>query len=410
VYRSISTVKTEMKKNNHILFYVLPMMLLAFSACNNFFGKKTNLDFIPRPDYNPKQVSYVPIQPAITGLQYPTDVIVGWDQMIYVADAGSQQIISYDISGFKLASFYIPGLKSVAQDRHLNLLAIGSIDTSINGKKYTLSAIYRLNLDNPSGYGLHFARITDTIVHPFYYKTGLSDHDVQTSFKHIAVLGDNSFYVTRSGPSNSTTQFGGPDDALIQFTAGDVFITPIQVTSYNGTYSDYFKMPMGVCTKAQPPQSNSINTSGDFYFTCLMPNYPLKVQAVKRAETPNGTFYVLDYYPPGDTGKADGFMYSPFKFELPSAITQAGDGTNYIFVVDAKKDSLYQFNAQGFEGINPPPGYNSKKNIKVSFGGKGTDLSHFNNPLGVAYYNKMVYVADAGNGRILRFKLTTDIK
>jgi hypothetical protein len=28
--------------------------------------------------------------------------------------------------------------------------------------------------------------------------------------------------------------------------------------------------------------------------------------------------------------------------------------------------------------------------------------------MAVAYFNEILYVADAGNGRILRFKLTTD--
>jgi len=399
-----------MRRSKYIWLAVLGFLWLANTGCDNFFGKKTNLDFIPVPNYNPKAIAYVPILPAITGLQTPTDVIIGWDQLLYVADAGTQMITSYDQSCVKMSSFHIPGLQSVAQDRRLNLMAIGTIDTVINGKKFTLSALYRIRLDNPGGYGLQHAVVTDTIVHPFYYKTGLSDMDAQTRFNHIAFLGDNSFYVTRTGPSNSVTQFGGPDDAVIQFTANDQFITPIQVTNLYGTYADYFKQPAGIATFAQPPQSTSINTTGNFIFTCVSPPYPLKVQEISEAITPNGVFYLLNYFQPGDTTKADGFLYDPYKFVQPTAVTLAGDGTGYIFVTDAAKDSLYQFNALGYEGVNPPPGYNSKKNIKVSFGGHGTDYSHFNQPMGVAYYNKIVYVADAGNGRVLRFKLTTDIK
>jgi len=399
-----------MKKDKFIINVLSAFVLLINTSCDNFFGKKTNLDFIPVPNYSPKAEAYIPIQPAIKGLQYPTDVIVGWDQLIYVADAGSQRIMCYDLSGDPISSFYIPGLKSVAQDRHLNLLAIGIIDTLINVKKYTLSTMYRINLDNSNGYGLQNAIITNKIVHPFYIRNNLANADTQTTFQHIAFLADNSYYVTRSGPNNSLTQIGGPDDAVIQFSPSDQFITPIQVSTSSGQFADYFKVPMGIATKAQPPQSTAVNSMGNFVFTCLASYYPLKVQEIAEVETPNGIFYNIDYFPVGDTSKADGFMYTPYKFKQPSAVTISGDGTNYIFVVDASTDSLYQFNASGFEGVTPPPSYNSKKNIKVSFGGHGSDFSHFNKPMGVAYYNKIVYVADAGNGRVLRFKLTTDIK
>jgi len=391
----------------HIAFIV--MLIFTLSGCDNFFGKKTNLDFIPVPNYSNKPVAYVPLQPDIKGLQYPTDVIVGWDQLIYVADAGAQRIYCYDLADDPMSSFYVPGLASVAQDRHLNLLAIGTIDTIINTKKFTLPAIYRINLDNPQGYGLQNAVIIHKTVHPFYFTSGFNDLDTQTRFVHIGVMGDNGYYVTRTGPSNSLTQFGGPDDAVIQFSATDSFETPIYVTTPSGEYTNYFQKPSGIATYAQPPQSTSINTSGNFIFTSVKPGFPLEVQEINQTTNMNGVFYTLNYFPVGDTSKASGFLYTPNKFVQPTAVTMAGDGTNYIWVVDAYKDSLYQFNGQGYEGVNPPAGYNSTKNIKVSFGGQGSDLSHFDHPMGVAYYNKIVYVADAGNGRILRFELTTDI-
>ncbi len=398
-------------KNRLKLIGCMAVLIFVFSSCNNFFGKKTNLDFLPPPNYSNKPVAYVPLQPGIKGLQYPTDVIVGWDQLIYVADAGAQKIYSYDISGTPMSSFSIPGLTSVAQDRHLNLLAIGTMDTIINAKKFTLSTIYRLKLDNAQGYGLQNAVIINKTVHPFYFTTGLKDLDTQTSFKHIGVMADNSYYVTRTGPSNSQTQFGGPDDAVIQFSASDVFESPIYVTgSNNAQYTNYFKKPYGIVTRAQPPQSNSVNTSGDFIFTSVQPGFPLEVQEINKAVDPMfGVSYKLVYYPVGDTTKASGFLYTPNKFVEPTGVTIAGDGTNYVWVVDAYKDSLYQFNGQGFEGVTPPPGYGSTKNIKVSFGGLGGDFTHFDHPMAVAYYNKIVYVADAGNGRILRFELTTDL-
>ena len=111
-----------------------------------------------------------------------------------------------------------------------------------------------------------------------------------------------------------------------------------------------------------------------------------------------------------NTDEADGFLTFPYRFDEPKGMILTGDGTNHIFITDAKKDSLYLFSLNGFEGVKPPPGYSTTKYINVSFGGSGIGLMQFNEPMGVAYKNKVVYVADAGNGRVLRFKLTTDFK
>ena len=105
---------------------------------------------------------------------------------------------------------------------------------------------------------------------------------------------------------------------------------------------------------------------------------------------------------------ATGFLYTPGKFEEPKGITVAGDETRYIFVTDAAKDSVYQFTSNGLEGIPPPPGSDEKVYQKASFGGTGTGPTQFNEPIGIAYFNQILYVADAGNARILRFKLTLD--
>ncbi|MFY8132806.1 MAG: hypothetical protein ACOVOL_06180, partial [Bacteroidia bacterium] len=36
--------------------------------------------------------------------------------------------------------------------------------------------------------------------------------------------------------------------------------------------------------------------------------------------------------------------------------------------------------------------------------------AQFRNPEGVAYFKRVLYVADTGNGRIVRFKLSTDLE
>ena len=62
------------------------------------------------------------------------------------------------------------------------------------------------------------------------------------------------------------------------------------------------------------------------------------------------------------------------------------------------------------EGVLPPAATGITKYQKTSFGGTGLSSTQFRSPSGVAYFDKILYVADAGNSRILRFKLTTDFE
>lgn len=388
--------------------YILLLLAFIVYGCQGYLGKKTDLGFIDIPKTTNTIVSYIPIQPVVNGFSYPTDIIVGYDQLIYVADSGAGEIICYDLAWNKLSSFAIPGLSTIAQDRELDILAVGTFDTTISAVKYTLSAIYRLELKNAE-YGLGQACVEKKIVHPFYFKQQFSTNDAKVRIRNIAILGNNWYYVTRTGPDKSATEFGGPDDAVIQFDKNDNFISPIGVQTSTGYYSNYFQSPVGIATLAQPPQSTIVSPSGDFIFTSVNPTTSLKVQYIQQQVSDNGTAYVVEQLITGDTSQASGFLYTPNRFISPVDITVSGDGTNYIFVVDATKDSLYQFTTTGLEGVKSPPALHSNKNIKVSFGGTGNGLTQFNNPRAVAYYNNIVYVADAGNGRILRYELTTDI-
>jgi hypothetical protein len=88
----------------------------------------------------------------------------------------------------------------------------------------------------------------------------------------------------------------------------------------------------------------------------------------------------------------------------------AGDQSRFIFVTDADRDSVYQFTSVGVEGVPPPAASSAVRYTKASFGGTGPGPLQFNEPRGVAYFNKILYVCDSKNGRVSRFKLTTDFE
>ncbi len=391
---------------------LLLLMMAFFISCNSYFGDKTDLDFIEVPDFSIRDVAYVPIQPALTQFVRPIDICIGFDELVYVVDEATEEVVCLDEAGTEIGRLKIQGARAVVQDRRFNLLVIGSKTQEISGVNYDLSCIYRINLQGNSGYGLSNAQITNTIVHPFYFKSTFSSGDALVKFNKIAVIGDNfnparnnSWYVSRTGPSRNNAGLG-PDDAILLFNNEDDFESPVVVNTSAGQFNDYFDQPFGLVGRTQPPQISAIN-SADFIFTSLDNNNLLKVQYIEFLESEFGAEYRARILPP-DTSLADGFLYEPNKFSEPKHLALSGDGTNYLFVTDAAKDSVYQFNLNGFEGILPPPASGIKRYQIASFGGKGIGLTQFNEPRGVAYWNKILYVCDAGNGRLLRFKLTLD--
>ena len=84
--------------------------------------------------------------------------MVGFDELIYVVDAGSEEVVVLDQAGRELGRKYVQGAKAVAQDRTFDLLVIGEFDTTlIDGgtpRQYTFSAIYRLDQFGGNGYNL----------------------------------------------------------------------------------------------------------------------------------------------------------------------------------------------------------------------------------------------------------------
>ncbi|MCB0480465.1 MAG: hypothetical protein KDC83_03490 [Flavobacteriales bacterium] len=392
---------------------ILPLVFLL--ACKGFFGEKTDLSFIDKPVFTQREIAYVPIQPALTGFVNPVNVFAGYDQLFYVVDQGSSHIISYDVSGRELSRISVPGLVNASMNRHLDILAIGTYDTLQNNQQLKMACVYKITQSNGSAHGLRFAKIKPVIIHPYYkgIKSAVAT-DEEVKFTSIGIMADNTWYVARSGPKNNPDQLGGPDEAILQVLPDlvtgepDKFVSTLSVTTGQGIFQDYFKNPSGISTFAQPPQDARITDSRNFIYSSLAPDLSIKVQYIEYKIDEGGGSFAVKFLESTDTAKADGFLYEPNKFTKPTAVTVAGDKTNYIFVVDSEKDSVFQFTEEGLEGVNPTLASGSSKQIKVSFGGTGSELNQFNNPTGVAYLNQILYVADAGNKRVLRFKLTTD--
>lgn len=407
---------------NKQILILFGLLLMIVSSCQDYFGKKTDLSFIDKPVFQDRNIAYVPILPVLNDFSYPTDVLAGFDELIYVVDQGTEEIVQLDQSGRELNRLQIPGLKAIAQDRKLDLLAIGTYDTALRvqvggnprDSLFSLSCIYRINLKQSGFLTLPSANVKLAVLNPFYFKSTFTFNDADVEFTSIATLHDNSYYVAQDGPRSSddkiiliasevyANQLGIPD------LGEDDYLSPIIVQAPTGIEREYFKDPSAIVGLSQPPQAFNMNTSRDFVFASKSDETALKIQYISFVESVDGSVYNVEALIEGDTSQAEGFLYTPNRFSSPEGLAFTGDGTNYIFVVDSEKDSLYQFTNTGLEGIKPPPAASSQKHVLASFGGTGNGIDQFNDPMGVAYIDQIVYVADAGNGRVLRYRLTTD--
>ena len=247
-------------------------------------------------------------------------------------------------------------------------------------------------------------------MHPFYFKTSFSSLDAEVKFTSVDVMGDNTYYVTRTGPRSNENQVGGPDNGIVLFNEDDVYVSNVFISTDVGFFRGYFREPLCLTTFAKPRQSPSVSMSKNFFVGMADPTVPIKVQSIQFFESEFGSSFEVEVLSFTDTAEAEDFLYRPNRFIRPVDMTLTGDGTNYLFVVDEAKDSIFQFTTRGFEGINPPPGSSQDKNIIASFGGTGAGPTQFRSPSAVAYIDETLYITDRGNGRLLRFKLTTDIE
>jgi len=404
---------------NSILPIVLITISISFTSCDFLFGTKKDKQVGQifeqgriDPHLYPSQVGYVPVQPFWSSFSNPVDVYVGFDEMIYVVDDNGIHIL--DQKGAEKRVISILGASDIVQDRSLKTYVCGRVLIDVTGDQIpeNLPAVYILR-NTASASGPIFV---DTLIHPFCDATrntstyrGLPDQQVQ--FTGVAPLPNNQVYISRTGPTNSLSSVALPDNAVLLFNTQGKNIG--YANGLNPVYSS-LKSLLGIssiCTAVAPPQSYETGNN-DFFITQTDASAEYKVLSIKETnDVDAGIVYIENSgFLSFDFSKASKFLYQSFRFKNPSDVYKAPDATGYIFVVDAVTDSLYQFTSKGYEGVNAPANSTDKKQLIVSFGGAGNGPFQFNSPSGVCYYKNMVYVADKGNNRICRYKLSTDLE
>ncbi|MEO9886234.1 MAG: hypothetical protein ABJR05_16450 [Balneola sp.] len=421
---------------------LLIVLLTAFGAsCDDIFGSKndpTNEEIFDEGKIDPALENvdgYAPVLPFWSDFDAPNDIHVGFDTFVYVTDNNGVHLLDRaDLSPRK--SIELQGANAVTQDRLLNIYVSARIDTIIQAIDpnitWNLPAVFKIKNLNGAG----DIQFIDTLIFPFddaslstsaaqnaRLNRSSSNNYENVEVTGITVLADNSIYISRRGPQNSTNQIAAPDNTVLEFTRIEVNGVPTnkmtnirQITTLNPVNPSLRSAVQlsSISSFVTPPQRDRLTDDRSFLITqaSQSQNIDFRVLWINAVETTDGlVFQQNSSLLAQDTSQANGFLYEPGKFQQPTDVAFSGDDDAFIFVVDSETDSLYQFQSNGQEGVNPPAGADAdSKRILVSFGGNGAGPKQFNNPGGVAYFRTIVYVADTGNNRIARFKLTTDFE
>lgn len=354
-----------MQRTLHIfLAVVILTAVVVLLAC----GEKIPLPNVSEEDLTDigsvGDTTYIPINPPwdpAHGYNFnkPEDIQVdpyGNDPFIYVADTGNDRVVMLTPAGEALGSIAIPHPIALSQDVDFKLLVVNGTNRIF---KIDLFAANHVISNAPVDTILNIVQLD----HPQWRFTGIAAHSLRR------------YYVTNAGADPE-------DNQILSFSEEDAYQGPLPLVP-NGT---------GLFAAASPSGIAGTDPEAVDFIFCQTGNNSFKVQWV----TTRGEIGFVPRLVPatGDAKTQDIFKLGLFTAPEDVAI----DRLQNIYVIDAGSDSLFRFNSGGESIPN------------VSFGGTGDGEKQFRHPMGVAWADRTVYVADTGNNRILRFKLSTDLQ
>ena len=280
-----------------------------------------------------------------------------------------------NLNGDILGTKHIKRPVALAQDYELNLIVCCELDTVVNGQTKTFGAVYKIDLV-ASQHQIASAPSVKLLPRP----TDLNYPD--RKYTGVCVFYNNSFYVARTGPNNSS--FIDPDNSILYFSPKKLFAGG-EGDTLIGRVPNIDPLSSGLVSANQISSLTSFSQRNIDFIETLTGNNSLKTQWLIYVITPLSASYEARLTP-----SDGGALMSPNRFVQPegSCIDDAGN----IYVADVQKDSIFKFTPFGDE--------------LQSFGGPAV----FNGPYAVAYFDRILYIADTGNNRILRYILSTDLR
>ncbi|MFQ5751033.1 MAG: NHL repeat-containing protein [bacterium] len=354
---------------NFKIILVLSVLLLSlFSGCGN------KIELPTPPDVRSTTIEqFLPFAWGADALQIdlnaPEDIFTGLDRLLYVADTGNDRVIMLDKAGrVQGISKAIAHPMAIGQDSQLNLLIV-------NGSNF----VFRIDLVD------HNHLIAEASIDTVAAAVSSSSFTGVTAFGATGV-----FYVTDINKNR-----------ILKFDETDQTLKPV---IFPGTGVGTSNAPTGITSFLIPTGNlTSILNEQGFIFT--------QVGEVFKLQWLSGG-NVLPSFSPIISPSDNVDFFNHFKEDSRDGIIDfmpedvAVDNSQRIYVIDSKADSVFVFNRNG-EFLK------DRNEISIlSFGGTGSGEKQFRNPKGIAYLDvdddQVLYVADTGNNRIVRFKLSSD--
>ena len=381
-----------------ISLQIVLMLIFLSLQCGEKIKLPTSLPFSQDKALDTTYVQVTPVWTEAGGVPFnePEDVCIGYDTYIYIADTGNDRIVKMDRRGEFITEYPVDHPVSVAQDPLLRLAAVSG-DSNIYLKDVLEDKPFYLAFSFESERILRvwYPDTSDTIIDSTFYPPWI---DTIIIVDTVEILTDTVNTSIRAIAATPT-----PQEEYLFFTCDQTTHTYLgprwdkhqrdQISSFLPRFQD----TVVVLKFADAP----VRIGGDLGQT-IFPS-GISAQAYKdhfrlaftQGYTANSV-QVLDgrTYRPVIPRTDSTELYFPAMFGLAEDVDV--DEFDNIYVVDAGRHSVLKFNYDG--------------RLLLRFGSLGSGNKEFNKPKGIAYYNKTLYVADTGNNRILRFKLSTDIR
>ncbi len=384
------------KKISVIAVILAAAAILAFSC-----GEKMKLPTETPPTGNLGDTLYLALNPpwdAAHGYNFsrPGCLYFGRDTYLYVADTGNDRIVQLDAAGTVHGEFAVPHPISVSQDELMRLLVA-------TGEK----KIYRIDL-GPAGDRTPRVAFDYAVAPP-----GVSPSDTSRYFFKLRGLVDptDRFVSVTDFPGNDKSYFVALSSDQINngrvlrfWGTGDSreYADSVFDAKYADAVADTFKNPVvitgnGITTTTRPNSIYAYELGGVTHLVVCQDSGSYPVHDMKFERQVWDQHWVFNYtHNPSDADLLDrGF------FSRPAGATVDPQGN--LYVVEASTRALcggYKFSRNG--------------ELLETLCDADSGNYAFDGPAGITYDiygdRRTVFVADTGNDRILRFKLSIDME
>ncbi|MGB5873910.1 MAG: hypothetical protein WBG01_06760 [Bacteroidota bacterium] len=352
------------------LLYIIVLSVVVLGGCE----ERLDLATLPEAVEESLDTVYLPLYPFYPGYTGAQDIVIGNDQLLYVADTRANRLVMLNRAGQFVSAREMLHPISVAQDTRLDLLVGGEI-VAANGD--TVGAIFRIHLVSASPDSAHRLEVApiDTV--------WTENARPRRRFPGITIFGDNTYFAVRTGPDNSS--FIDPDGRVLLFDRTDFFITPVPgLTTRVGTGITDINKPTGIA---------SFPGVKDFVLTQSSEGVAYGGIWMRYEQTVDFDGW-LPRFDPADPNERFVDFIRPNRFVLATSVA-IDRSRRDVFIADAELDSVFKFNSRGRFKTESFGFYNSGEVMK--------------RPTGLAHFEKVLYVLDAEVGQIMRFRLSTDV-